>query len=414
MEMTNRRSEVTRLFSPLLTASAVGASVAVAVPSAYLALLTAAAIPRTRTTPSERADRQRFAVCIPAHNEAAVIAATVHALVGQRYPSEAYEVHVVADNCSDDTAAVARAAGATVHIRTDLADPGKGPALNWLFARLDGNGDDGVVFIDADTVADEGFLAGMADAFDRGAQVAQGHYATLDPDRSPTVAFRYAALACRHHLRPLGRNRLGASCGLYGNGMAFRPEIMRQQPWTGHLVEDAEMQSALLFEGIAITYVPAAVVRAEMPDTLEASETQHQRWEIGRMQLIRRFVPPLLQRLIAGGPHRRRVYVDAALDHLTPPLSVLVMLQSVVGLFGAVGWVMGDRPRSNRVILTSVLSGGAVVAHVLVALRLVKAPASVYRSLLGTPRMVLWKISMLKKARGRVDSMVWTRTKRNA
>lgn len=412
--MMVRQTGVTRLLNPLLTASAIGASIAVAVPSAYLVLLTAAAAPRTRSVPVERVGRPRFAVCIPAHDESTVVAATVRALVEQKYPSESFDVHVVADNCLDDTAVIARTAGATVHVRTDLVDPGKGPALNWLFTRLDATGYDGVVFIDADTIADSGFLAAMAHAFDRGVDVAQGHYATLDPERSPTVAFRYAALACRHHLRPLGRNRLGASCGLYGNGMAFRPEIVRHHPWSGHLVEDAEMQSALLLEGIAITYVPDAVVRAEMPDSLEASVTQHQRWEVGRMQLIKRFVPPVLRRSVTGGVQRRRVYVDAALDHLTPPLSVLVMLQLIVGLFGVVGSVLGDRPRSNRVILSSALSGAAVVTHVLVGLRLVRAPASVYRSLLSTPRMVLWKISMLKKSFGSADSMVWTRTKRNA
>ncbi len=85
-------------------------------------------------------------------------------------------------------------------------------------------------------------------------------------------AFRFAALACRHHLRPLGRTRLGGSCGLYGNGMMFTRSLFEGRRWTGHLVEDAELQNELLLDGHLVTYVPDAVVWAEMPHTLVAGD----------------------------------------------------------------------------------------------------------------------------------------------
>ena len=159
-------------------------------------------------------------------------------------------MHVVADNCSDRTAEIVRAHGRRVHERDAPDDAGQGPGAE-LAARsarcASGDADfDVAVVVDADTIVDPGFLRAMDDTFRRGAVAAQGYYSVRDPDVSPAAGVRYAALACRHHLRPLGRRRLGASCGLYGNGMAFRRDLLRRRRWTGHLVEDAEFQNELL------------------------------------------------------------------------------------------------------------------------------------------------------------------------
>ena len=81
------------------------------------------------------------------------------------------------------------------------------------------------------------------------------------------AGLRAAALTLRHHLRPLGRTTLGASSGLYGNGMAFSRELLEHRAWTNHLTEDIEMQMELLLEGTLVVYAPAAVIEAEMPAT---------------------------------------------------------------------------------------------------------------------------------------------------
>ena len=122
----------------------------------------------------------------------------------------------------------------------------------------------------------------------------QGQYRVRDPGASTAAALRSAALALRHHLRPLGRTALGGSCGLFGNGMAFRAEVLRARAWTDHLTEDIELQMELLLEGVLVAYAPDAVVEAEMPTTLEGARTQNERWERGRIELARRYVPRLV------------------------------------------------------------------------------------------------------------------------
>ena len=143
-----------------------------------------------------------------------------------------------------------------------------------------------------------------------GVQAAQGYYSVRDPDVSPVAAFRFAALACRHHLRPLGRARLGGSCGLYGNGMMFTRTLFAGRRWSGHLVEDAELQNELLLDGQLVTYTPDAVLWAEMPHTLSQAASQNQRWERGRIELVQRYVPQLVAGL-ATARGRRVARIDA-------------------------------------------------------------------------------------------------------
>ena len=233
----------------------------------YLGVVTVSALiagPRRGTTGSLPQSPRRFVIAVPAHDEATVIERALASLRDLDYPSPLFEVHVVADNCTDDTAQVVRQSGFEAHERADSASPGKGPALNWLFDRLlDLNVHfDTLVVVDADTTLHPGFLREMAAAFDGGATAAQGFYGVRDVDESSTSALRFAALACRHHLRPLGRTHLGGSSGLYGNGMAFDTELIMQRRWSGHLTEDMEFQMELLLDGQLVVYVPGAKLQA--------------------------------------------------------------------------------------------------------------------------------------------------------
>jgi cellulose synthase/poly-beta-1,6-N-acetylglucosamine synthase-like glycosyltransferase len=384
----------------------------------YLDVLTvAAARQRRRSKQAERdpatPPTRRFAVLIPAHDEERLIAATVTRVIGQDYPSDLFGVHVVADNCTDGTAAAAAVAGAEVHERTDPTRPGKGPALQWLMAGLDARGErpDAYVFIDADTLADPSFLTAIDRAMAGGATVVQGHYAVRDAGDSPVVAFRAAAMALRNFLRPLGRTAIGGSAGLYGNGMAFAADVMRERRWTDHLTEDVELHLDLLLDGTLVAFAPDAVVTAEMPDTLAASESQHERWEGGRLQLARRYLPRLKYQAVAGGPAPRVAYADAAMDLLVPPLSVVV---AATAAWAGAAVVRAGLPGGNRwrtAPPAAALAGQA--AAVLAALRFVRAPASVYRSLLTAPRMVAWKLGLWARVALRPDRARWTRTARN-
>ena len=404
-----------RRLTVLLLGAATGANGLFA---GYLFVLTCAGARRARTEPSAvmdgtPTDARRFSILVPAHDEEQTIGRALESFRQLDYPPDRFDVHVVADNCTDRTADVVTDHGWTVHVRVDPDDPGKGPALNWLLARLDAGSTDVVVIIDADTSADANLLRALDRSFRLGAIVAQANYSVRDHDESTNAALRYAALTSRHHLRPLARNRLGASAGLYGNGMAFDQQVLRRHRWTGHLTEDADLQLRLLIEdGIRVRYVPDAKVAAEMPDDLVRATSQNERWERGRLDLVRTAVPQLFGRLVGGQCHLRRTYADAILDLLTPPLSVHA--SSLICTTAACAAV-GQRDRRARRALMALNVGGMIslALHVGVALWSVDAPASAYRSLLRAPRLIVWKTLLWLGTLADRGERTWLRTTRN-
>ncbi|MEO6123071.1 MAG: glycosyltransferase family 2 protein [Ilumatobacteraceae bacterium] len=402
-----------------------GSNALLAVPVVYLGGLTAVAVVSTsrgrqagrrRPKCGERL-RTRFAVVIPAHDEQDTIGRTLASLANSSYPSGLFAVHVVADNCSDATAEVAAGFGVLVHVRDDPSSRGKGPALNWLMDELRPSQDefDAVIFIDADTVVDSGFLAEMDRQLQSGAHVVQGRYEVAEAFESPATAIRWCALACRHHLRPLGRTALGGSCGLFGNGMAMTKAVALERRWTGHLVEDIEFQLDLLLHGVDVVYAPHARVMAEMPNTLAASVTQHQRWERGRFEIVASHGPRLVRSLMRAqqpGPSRRLATADALIDLAVPPLSILtagVVASTGVGLALT---TFGAGRGSSRHALGGPIMLAVIGVHVAAGLKLMDAPRAAYRSLLHAPVLVAWKVSLLLRAVGTTDSE-WIRTRRN-
>ena len=195
--------------------------------------------------------------------------------------------------------------------------------------------------------------------------------------------------------------------------MAFRSDLLDGRRWSNHLIEDAEFQMDLLLDGHLVTYVPDAVVRAEMPATLDGATSQNERWELGRVQLIGTYVPLLARRAWRGRPLPRLAYVDALADHLAPPLTLQAMLDtSAVGL-GVLACVSRPGRRSKFALATGIACSLTLASHVFVGLRLADAPPSVYRSLRSAPRAAFWKLMLLGRIARRPHDVAWTRTERN-
>ena len=193
----------------------------------YLSAVTVYALkrrPRGRpVTPPARPPR--FLIVIPAHDEEANIASTVASCRGIAYDPALFEVFVIADNCSDDTARAASGAGAEVVERADPSRRSKGHALQYFFERLPGLRPDGVfdaaVVIDADTVVDPGLLAAFAGAIADGIDWAQGYYTVSNPDASWRTRLLTYAFSLFNGVWLLGQERMGLGVGLKGNGMCF-------------------------------------------------------------------------------------------------------------------------------------------------------------------------------------------------
>ena len=385
--------------------------------SAYLATLTGVAWWARRRglsrTPLPATPSHRFAVLVPAHDEEQLIGSTLDSLAALDYPQELLAVHVVADNCTDATVDIVRSRGVEVHERVAPEAGGKGPALQWLLSRLRARGEtpDAVVVVDADTTVNPAFLRVMDAKLAAGAEAVQAYYAVRDAEATPVTAFRSAALAARHYLRPLGRTAAGGSCGLYGNGMVFDTDLLERHGWTNHLTEDIELQLELLLEGRRVAFAPDAVVEAEMPTTLEGSRTQHQRWERGRVEMATRYAPRLLRRSVESRGRDRLAYADAVADQLLPPFSVIVV--ATAG-WGAVTLGRALAGRGWRPAGVAAAAAAAQAVYVFAALRMVDAPPAVYRSLGGAPRLVLWKLRLWVEMLVRRSDVAWVRTARNA
>lgn len=397
----------------------------------YLLLLTIASWHVPHEKISRAATRRfRFLILVPAHNEERLLPDLLASLQNMDYPNDLFQIHVVADNCTDHTAKVAQQTCAHVHIRTDEQHLGKGYALNWLMEQLREAREphDAIVFLDADSIVSPNFLQVMSAHLQRGQRAIQAYYAVRNPGQSWTGSLRYAALAVLHFLRPQGRMALGTSAGLKGNGMVFAADLMEHHKWSSSLVEDIELHMTLLLEGERVTFAPDAVVWGEMPDKLSSSASQHMRWEQGRKQMAQRYVPKLLfkawKELLAGRPGRSWILWDAAMEFLQPPFSILALL-SLLSLVTSFAFLMFDHiaPASMYYLslgglaaLSMLIAGGLLLGqglYLFAGLRAVSAPREIYINLLNAPRLMIWKSWQMFLVLVGQGNSPWIRTKRN-
>ena len=390
----------------LVTAEAV-----ILAPLLYLALLSLGALLEARRRalargrPRSPSATPTFALLIPAHDEAAVIAGALASVAALDYPADLRAVYVVADNCGDQTATIARDAGATVYERFDDHQRAKGYALRWLLERLRDERltYDAYVIVDADSRLSPNFLRVMAASLAAGERAIQARYRVHNEDGAWTAGLRAVAFALFNHLRPLGRARFGWSAGLKGNGMCFSRAIIERHGWEAHsLAEDAEFHIHLLRAGVHVAYVPEAEVAAEMPVSLEQARSQQARWERGRLELARVAAGELLP----GLPRSRDLArLDALLEIVTPPLSLLVGLTVISALCAAL-------LRSPVALALAGVMVLALALHVVVGAALARLSPRAYLSLLRAPLYIAWKCWVYTVALVGRGTTGWVRTER--
>jgi cellulose synthase/poly-beta-1,6-N-acetylglucosamine synthase-like glycosyltransferase len=376
--------------------------------AASLYLLLLAFLARQSSAPVTPGPRRCFDIVVPAHNEESEIAQTVGSLLAIEYPRDRFRVLVVADNCSDRTADVAAAAGAEVLIRLDAEQRGKGHALAFAFRRCLADGFcDAVVVVDADTLVSKNLLTAFDARFAGGAAALQADYGVRNPGSSWRTRLMTIALAAFHGVRSVARERMGISCGLRGNGMAFSTALLRTHPpGAFSIVEDLEYGIQLGYAGVRIEYVHDAHVFGYMAVSEHASRAQRRRWERGRQALVREHVPVLIADALRK---RDGMLLDLALDLLVPPIGQLLMA-TVAGLmvsllavpFGVVvaPWLWAIALLG---IVVHVLTGWAHSGVGLIGLR----------DLLLAPAYVVWKMTLRFSDKGKRPEE-WVRTTREA
>ncbi|MEA4960406.1 glycosyltransferase family 2 protein [Lutispora sp.] len=279
---------------------------------------------------------KRFAVFIPAHNEERVIGNIVENLKQLNYPADGYDVFVIADNCTDDTAHIAAAGGANVLVRTNNEKRGKGFALQWAFKeilyRKDSDYDATVIF-DADNLVSKNFLKEMNNKLCEGHKVLQGYIDSKNPEDSWITCSYSMAFWSANRLFQCAREYLGLSCQIGGTGFCVDVDVLKKIGWEATcLVEDLEFTMKLMLNGIRVGWAHDAVVYDEKPLTMAQSWKQRRRWMQGFADVCSRYFMKLLVKSVKD---RSFALLDCALYTLQPYMIIMGGLMLLVPFVNA-------------------------------------------------------------------------------
>jgi len=343
--------------------------------------------------------RLRLMVVVPAHNEDAMLGDCIRSLRDAHTGSER-EILVVADNCNDDTAVVARGLGATPIERVDPERIGKSFALDFAIDHLTKRvvPPDAILFVDADSTVSRTFFDAIERRLNAGARAVQVHYEAA-PGSSPLGRLRRVALLLIHWSRPLGASRLGLGTTFKGNGMALRWDVASAGVGGQGLAEDAAMTLSLADRGIAVEFEPGASVAGYMAQDYASARTQDDRWERGRFSLVPRAFATAGRTLARGNV----AAAAGALEVGSLPLSLVVVLALSGGALALLGHA------------SPVLAGasvGFVGAYLVTGVSAARVPLSELSALSAIPPYFAHKAGVYFRVLAR-PARGWQRTQRS-
>ena len=281
----------------------------------------------------------KFMAIIPAHNEEAVVANLIESLKNQTYDKNLYDIYVIADNCTDNTAEVARNAGAIVLERFDPAHKTKGYALQWfLKQKIEENADYDAFFVfDADNIVDVNFTKAMNKKLCQGEEVVQGYRDIKNPADSWVSAGYAIFYWTMHRFYHLARYNLGLSALLNGTGFMVKFDVIKPTGWnTKTLTEDIEFSLKTIIKGKKVGWAVDAIVYDEQPVGFKQSWSQRSRWTVGHIQCLSEYTKPLA---VAVKEHKTVMNFDGLLYMIgSIPMfiltGVLVIINFVMYILG--------------------------------------------------------------------------------
>ena len=238
----------------------------------------------------------KFMAIIPAHNEEAVIENLVISLQNQDYPKDSYDIYVIADNCTDNTAKIAKKAGAIVYERFDSMHKTKGAALNWFLAqKIEEDAPyDAFCIFDADNIVDVNFLKAMNKKLCQGETVVQGYRDIKNPTDSWVTAGYAIFYWTMNRFYHLARYNIGLSPLINGTGFMVRFDQIKPDGWnTKTLTEDIEFSLKQIIKGEKLGWARDAIVYDEQPVGFKQSWSQRSRWTVGHIQCMGEYTKKL-------------------------------------------------------------------------------------------------------------------------
>ncbi|HEY9811878.1 MAG TPA: glycosyltransferase family 2 protein [Halomicronema sp.] len=382
-------------------------AVVLLIPAGVLCMECVAAAMAPAKSSTVESKRPSIGVLVPAHNEIEVIAATLKTIVPQLLPTD--RLIVIADNCTDNTAEIARDCGAIAIERNDTSKRGKGYALDYGLKFLAVAPPEVVIIIDADCVVQEKAIEKIAVLALKTGRPVQATYVMERPENSSAKNLISAlAFTVKNLVRPAGLKEMGLPCLLTGTGMAFPWDVIVKAPLaSGNIVEDMQLAVDLALAGYPATFCPEAKVTGVLPNQSAAATTQRTRWEHGHLQTLLTQVPRLLQ----GSFSQKRLDLGAlALDLSVPPLSLLVMVWlAFMGLAIVIKMAGGSWVPT----LLFATDGLLILLAILTAWAKFGREEFPLTTLLAVPVYILWKIPVYLAFLVRRQTQ-WIRTNRDA
>lgn len=388
------------------------AMIPLALPALSLLALTLAALGQGRSAQAGRAPLAevpvRVAVLVPAHNESTNVLPTIACLRRQLGPRD--RLLVIADNCHDDTAALARTAGAEVVERQHAELRGKGYALAFGVDHLRADPPDVVLVVDADCTVSDGAVARIAQRCQvTGKPVQMLNLMSSGAGAGLKLRVLEFAMLMKNLVRPLGSFRLGGACHLMGTGMALPWALMSTAKLaTGHITEDMKLGVDLSVAGFAPQFLPEVRVSSAFPQDTGVAKVQKSRWEHGHLATLTQELPGLLKVALTTG---KPSLIVLAMDLLIPPVALYFLLLGIataLSLALALFWPVWQMAMWVALAACLCFALAIGLAWWFFGRHLLSA-----RELLTTPLYALWKVPVylayfLKKRSG------WVRTKRDS
>jgi cellulose synthase/poly-beta-1,6-N-acetylglucosamine synthase-like glycosyltransferase len=345
---------------------------------------------------------------VPAHNERLLIVGCVRSLLRMAYPRGAVRVVVIADNCTDATARLAREEGAEVLERTDRDLPGKPRAIAWALGQIDLRQWDACVVIDADSTVAPGFASGLAQMAPLNDIVFQANIGVLNEYDNWLTRLGGLLSRCRYEVTYPLKQSAGLNCPVMGNGMGFGTNLLIRNGWCAFsITEDSELYAIYTEAGVPIRHAAGANLFSQEPRSMRQGATQRRRWLAGRIRVIREWAVPLIRSPRISWHQKLDAFVELGLASpvLNLVAAIAVAVVAIVGIPNALGaWIAGFAVASlSGIAITTIM---AVLRH--------PQPWRTLSSFFMLPTYAAWRIVVAIGTLLTLRDTKWRKTARTA
>lgn len=288
---------------------------------------------------------KKFAMIVAAHNEEVVIGKLIESMLNQDYPKELFDVFVIADNCDDNTAKIAREHGVYVYERFNKEQKGKGYALEWMFDKIFKMQKkyDAIAVFDADNLVSKNWCKEINSKMLEGYKVVQGYIDSKNPNDSWIATSYSIAFWTQNRMYQLARANVGLSNQIGGTGFAIDTDILKKFGWGATcLTEDLEFSCKLVLNGEKVGWAHDAIIYDEKPLTLKQSWVQRRRWMQGFTDVASRYFVKLIKK---GIKERKWFVLDCALYVIQPFFTLMIGISAVLSFAQSMssdGYLTGD------------------------------------------------------------------------